>query len=174
MRQNPFRNLTLLVFLCCALLYVTRFAAQYDFFRPSASSPQIGISHDFPYTRLDGSTGFLRDHDGRKTVIHFWATWCPPCITELPELIDKAATRPDVDFLLISVDKDQARLRHFLQPYQQKLKTANITMIHDLSANIATDHMKVSGFPESFFLDSGRYQTRHIKGPVKWVSFDDF
>lgn len=166
------RNLTLLAFLCLALLYVTRFAAEYDFFRPQDQSHIM--APDFSYTTLDGRQASLHDHRGKKTVLHFWATWCPPCITELPELLDKAATRPDIDFLLISVDKDQGRLRQFLLPYDKKLQPKNIINIHNPSADIATDHMKVSGFPESFFLDSDLYIKRHIKGTVKWVSFDNF
>lgn len=164
------RNLTLLAFICLAVFYVTRFAAEYNFFRPQT----VTATPDFSYTQIDGTAGKLSDHKGKPVIIHFWATWCPPCITELPELLDKAATRPDADFLLISVDKDQGRLRQFLKPYDNKLAAPNIINIHDPSATIATEHMKVSGFPESFFLDSNLYKKRHIKGPVKWVSFDNF
>lgn len=170
MRNISIRNLGLLVFLSCGLLYATRFAAHYDFFRPT---PSVAVS-DFAYTRIGGTLGRLYDHKGHTVVLHFWATWCPPCIDELPALLDKAATRPDVRFLLISVDKDQGRLRRFLQPFASRTKAENVIMIHDPAMEIISGSIKVSGFPESFFLNSELYQTRHIKGPVNWVSFDTF
>lgn len=149
----------------------TRFFAEYR--AGTSFNPSIAIA-DFPYTKIDGTKGRLQDHAGKPVVLHFWATWCPPCIEELPELLDKAAITPDVSFLIISVDKDQAALRRFLLPYEKQTQGKNVYMLHDPAMKIAVDHMKVSAFPESFFLNSALYKKRHIKGPVRWVSFDDF
>ena len=48
----------------------------------------------------------IRSHKGRPVILHFWATWCVPCLTELP-FLDRAAkdlSRRGVDFLPISLD----------------------------------------------------------------------
>ena len=56
---------------------------------PAARSPAPEIGHsapDFTLTALDGSEVSLSDFQGQPVVLNFWATWCPPCRTEVPAL----------------------------------------------------------------------------------------
>lgn len=163
------RNLFIL-FLFCALVFGVMVVMQRR--APIQLDPQTDAPMAFSYTRLDGKTGQLADHNGRPVVIHFWATWCPPCLKELPELIDKAAQTPEVDFLIISVDRDQSELRRFLHPYEKKTQHPNIFLIHDLGMKIAAATLKISSFPETFLLNRDLVSVLHYRGPVKWVSFD--
>ncbi|MFN7782938.1 MAG: TlpA family protein disulfide reductase [Lysobacterales bacterium] len=70
---------------------------------------------DAELRRLDGSTVKLSDFDGRPLLINFWATWCPPCIEELP-LLDALHQRSGADGLQvigIALD-DPAAVEKFL------------------------------------------------------------
>lgn len=70
---------------------------------------------DAELRRLDGSTAKLSDFDGRPLLINFWATWCPPCIEELP-LLDALHQRSGADGLQvigIALD-DPAAVEKFL------------------------------------------------------------
>ena len=70
---------------------------------------------DAELRRLDGSTAKLSDFDGRPLLINFWATWCPPCIEELP-LLDAVHQRSGADGLQvigIALD-DPAAVEKFL------------------------------------------------------------
>jgi len=53
---------------------------------------------------LAGIDGVLAQHRGRAVVLNFWATWCGPCVEELPDLVEASRARPDVDVLLVSYD----------------------------------------------------------------------
>lgn len=164
------RNLVFLV-LFCALVFGVMVVMQRR--TPVSLEPQTDTPvANFTYTTLAGGTGRLRDHQGRPVVLHFWATWCPPCLKELPELIDKAAQTPDVDFLIISVDRDQSELRRFLHPYEKKTAAPNIVLIHDLGMKIAATAFKISSFPETLLLNRELSPVLHYRGPVTWVSFD--
>jgi thiol-disulfide isomerase/thioredoxin len=62
--------------------------------------------------RRDGSAAELRT-SARPTLVHFWATWCPPCRAELPGLLGLPAKHP-VDVLAVALDRDWSSVERFL------------------------------------------------------------
>jgi thiol-disulfide isomerase/thioredoxin len=54
---------------------------------------------------LDGQLQALQQYQGRPLLVNFWATWCPPCVRELPLLNHVARQQPQVQMLGIAVDK---------------------------------------------------------------------
>ncbi|MFA7552697.1 MAG: TlpA disulfide reductase family protein [Spongiibacteraceae bacterium] len=66
------------------------------------------------YTELNGDTGRFADHKGQWVVINYWATWCKPCITEIPELNNFAKQHAD-NTKLFGVDYDQSPLEQLQQ-----------------------------------------------------------
>jgi thiol-disulfide isomerase/thioredoxin len=65
-------------------------------------------------TDIDGKIHTLATHHGKWIVLNVWATWCAPCITEMPELEALAKSRPDVVVLGLAADGgNQARVAQF-------------------------------------------------------------
>jgi thiol-disulfide isomerase/thioredoxin len=56
--------------------------------RPLINKEAINGSFDVPIDRLDGSRFSLRDYQGKVMVIDFWATYCPPCVKQAPQLAE--------------------------------------------------------------------------------------
>lgn len=65
------------------------------------------------YTTPDGTAGALSSTGDRPVLLHFWATWCPPCREELPSIL-ALAEDGDFDVLAVTVDEDWATVRSFL------------------------------------------------------------
>lgn len=55
---------------------------------------------------LDGEPKKLSDYKGNVVVLNFWASWCPPCVAELPDLIELADSYPEeLELILLSNDR---------------------------------------------------------------------
>jgi thiol-disulfide isomerase/thioredoxin len=108
----------------------------------------VGDPLKFTLTRLDGSPLKLDEQRGKVIVINFWATWCGPCLTEMP-LFEKAIAKykddKDVFFLAITTDEDRDLVAPFLKQYKFNLPVAY--------ADYLNDHFAVSSIPTTIVLD---------------------
>ncbi len=102
----------------------------------------------FTLTRLDGSPLKLDEQRGKVIVMNFWATWCGPCLTEMP-LFEKAIAKfkddKEVFFLAITTDEDRDLVAPFLKQYKFNLPVAY--------ADYLNDHFAVSSIPTTIILD---------------------
>lgn len=102
----------------------------------------------FTLTRLDGSPLKLDEHRGKVIVMNFWATWCGPCLTEMP-LFEKTMAKykedNDVFFLAISTDEDRELVAPFLKRYKFTFPVAY--------AEYLNDHFAISSIPTTIILD---------------------
>jgi len=109
-----------------------------------------GVNDPLKYTltRLDGSPLKLDEQRGKVIVMNFWATWCGPCLTEMP-LFEKAIAKykgdKDVFFLAITTDEDRDLVAPFLKQYKFNLPVAY--------ADYLNDHFEVSSIPTTIILD---------------------
>lgn len=71
------------------------------------------VAPDVPLTGLDGRTHRLADYRGHRVLLNFWASWCGPCLDEMPALDRAARAHPDVTVLGIAMD-EPARVQAFL------------------------------------------------------------
>jgi thiol-disulfide isomerase/thioredoxin len=102
----------------------------------------------FTLTRLDGSPLKLGEQRGKVIVMNFWATWCGPCLTEMP-LFERAIAKykddKDVFFLAVTTDEDRDLVAPFLKQYKFNLPVAY--------ADYLNDHFAVSSIPTTIILD---------------------
>ena len=72
------------------------------------SAPEVGDpAPAFDLTQIDGEVFHLSDHLGKVVFLNVWATWCPPCVAEIPDIQKLSEAHPD-DLVVIGVSVDEA------------------------------------------------------------------
>ncbi|MBK9167748.1 MAG: TlpA family protein disulfide reductase [Bryobacterales bacterium] len=105
------------------------------------------------------------DFGGELLVLNFWATWCPPCIEEIPSLdaFQKHFADRGVVVLGISVDKDEDVYRKFLQRVNVSFQTAR-----DPEARINRQYGTVK-FPETYIINRQGRVLRKVVSSRDWM-----
>ncbi|EGQ8442215.1 prolipoprotein diacylglyceryl transferase family protein [Salmonella enterica subsp. enterica serovar Falkensee] len=81
---------------------------------------------DAVLTDIQGNQLTLSDYKGKPVVVNLWATWCPPCIREMPVLDEAQQANQDIHFVFVNQGEDSAEVAHFLQKH--KLVLDNVVL----------------------------------------------
>ena len=108
----------------------------------------------------------LNDFHGKPVVLNFWATWCPPCIEEMPTLVQlQKDLGNQVTILAVSEDADDAAYKQFVRDHNVDLLTVRDTR----RVNEVYGTFK---FPETFVIDRNGKIVRKFIGATIWTSPD--
>jgi peroxiredoxin len=103
---------------------------------------------DFTLQELNGKTWTLKEQHGKVVVLNFWATWCPPCRKEMPDLETLYQQFKDQGLLILAIsDEDAGKVKPFIA--QQKV-TYPILLDPDRKVN---DLFQIEGIPKTFVYD---------------------
>ena len=117
----------------------------------SASTGQLrDMVAEADLTALDGTPAEVIFPEGEVTVIHFWASWCPPCKKELPLLDDVAKSLQDrpVQFIAISIDSSRKKAQRFVQR-----AGLDLPFYHDKPGGLA-EQLSIPFLPCTYVIDS--------------------
>lgn len=129
---------------------------------------------DFELTTLDGETVQLSDYRGKKVILNLWATWCPPCRAEMPDMqkyYDEQAQDENVEILAVNLtteDRGMDKINAFVEEFAL---TFPIPM--DVDGDVG-DVYQAATIPTSYIIDTeGRVQNK-IVGPMNEEMMEDF
>ena len=117
----------------------------------------------FSLTDANGRVHRLEDYRGRWVLVNFWATWCPPCLDEIPDLVALHEERGKRDLVVIGIAMDYQSRETVLQFVEQMFISYPIVFG---TPAIAAQIGKIPGLPTTFIYDpGGKMAVRHV-GPL--------
>ena len=122
---------------------------------------------DFTFPGLDGKMVSLSDYKGKVVLVNIWATWCPPCVDEMPSMEKLYNKFKGQNFEILAVSIDEPGLKA-VAPFMRKFNLTFPALIDSKGAINAV--YGVTGVPESFIIDKQGILAKKIVGPVDWAS----
>jgi thiol-disulfide isomerase/thioredoxin len=138
-----------------------------------ALSPSFLLAEpvDFELEGLDGKTYKLSDYRGKWVLVNYWATWCPPCREELPELEVFHSNHKDKDAVVLGVAMERIKKERLQAFVDEQFISYPVLMMKPAAS---TELGRVPGLPTSYLIDpNGELAARQV-GPVTLEDLETF
>ncbi len=122
---------------------------------------------NFTLPDLDGKMVSLTDYRGRVVLLNIWATWCAPCVKEMPSMEKLYQELKDEKFVILAASIDESGA-DVVRPFMKNHKLSFPALID--SAGTLNDLYRISGVPESFIIDKQGRILEEIIGPRDWAA----
>ena len=167
--------LLVFVFVPAAKSFMLQGLMQIGFLKPNITQEQKVISTDLSSIKFKDAKGAeinLAELNGKVVFINFWATWCPPCLAEMPsihKLHQKFGADKDVVFIMIDADGDFEKSQTYMDKRSYKMP------VYTMASSIPENLFKGS-LPTTIVFDKQGRVSFHEEGAANYGSqkFIDF
>ena len=132
-----------------------------------------GAAPEFTFPGIDGKMVSLSDYRGNVVLVNVWATWCPPCVDEMPSMQKLYQELKGEKFEILAVSIDALGTKA-VAPFMKKFNLS-FPALMDPDGSIQTLY-QTTGVPESFIVNQQGILIKKIIGPRDWAApeFIDF
>jgi thiol-disulfide isomerase/thioredoxin len=131
-------------------------------------SAQPKPAPDFIWREAGGSDVSLMAYAGKTVLINFWATWCAPCITELPSLLRLQEKLGAASIVVITLNIDRgAEGADKARAMLKRLKLDGLAFHHD-SQSQAYRTLGIEVMPTTIVFDAHGREAGRLRGPAEW------
>ena len=170
-KKFNYRPIVLVFLAVASIVILLALNLEKPFFAPvSLEQLKTGqAAPDFSFPGLDGKMVRLSDYRGKVVLVNIWATWCPPCVDEMPSMETLYQKFKGKSFEILAVSVDEAGVTA-VAPFMKKHKLTFPALI-DSKATIRTTY-GITGVPESFIIDKNGILIKKIIGPIDWADIE--
>ena len=134
--------------------------------QPNGPPVRGNLAPDFTLQDLEGRTWSLSELKGKVVFINFWATWCAPCISELPSMKNLYNTLPKDQFAMLAIlyNDEVSNAKGFVEKLD-----ITVPILLDADNRVGMQY-GLTGVPETFILDKKGIIRELHRGPAEWDS----
>ncbi|WP_316245041.1 redoxin domain-containing protein [Gracilibacillus massiliensis] len=119
---------------------------------------------DFQLQTLNGETAKLSDYRGQRVMLNFWATWCPPCRAEMPDM-EKFYHNKDVEILAVNLAETEASVED-VHDFVEEFGLSFSILLDE--GNQAATTYQIRPIPTSYMIDSKGIISYKAYGPLNY------
>ncbi|MDX8387518.1 MAG: TlpA disulfide reductase family protein [Ghiorsea sp.] len=118
---------------------------------------------EYSWENEKGDVVALSSLEGQPVMLHFWASWCGPCRSEMPALARWVGEHPEVKVVMLSLDNGREAAERFFAAHDINVPL-NMGSMRDLSA------VGVRGLPSTLLVDASGKITKRYLGDINWLN----
>jgi thiol-disulfide isomerase/thioredoxin len=121
-----------------------------------------------PFKDMADADKTLADFKGKVLIVNFWATWCAPCVKEMPmlEALQAKLGGPGFQVLAVSQDREGAQIA---KPFIEVQKWKNAAFFTESPGHFARD-ANLRGLPTSLLIDKQGREVARVEGEANWLA----
>ncbi len=170
MENHTMKSKILLIFLFIVGVGIIVLLQTKDSYLNLSGTPRLGKgmpAPDFTLPDINGKVVSLTDYRGKVVLINIWATWCPPCVEEMPSMEKLHQELKDESFKILAVSIDVLGAKAVI-PFMKKHKLS-FSALTDTKGAIKSLY-QTTGVPESFIVDKNGIIAEKIIGQRDWAT----
>jgi thiol-disulfide isomerase/thioredoxin len=146
-------------------LSVPKVLQRYQATNPPKSVPAVNFIEGKALKRT------LADYRGRGVILNFWATWCGPCVREMPQLdrLNALIRKDGIDVLTVSEDRNGIAL---IEKFYQINGLKHLPLLRDAQSNNSQgklmSRLAVRGLPTTILINAQGQEVGRVVGPAEW------
>ena len=125
--------------------------------------PSAADKVDFTLPDLDGKPVSLSDFRGKWVIVNYWATWCPPCLDEIPDLIELHEGNVDKDVVVLGIAYEEVNLDYLKEFVDSHFISYPVMRMDPIPV---TELGPVLGLPTTYIISPEGERMARQEGPI--------